>query len=94
MAAASTTATSDDNPITKPTIKSLQQDPTIQSELKSLMNSLGDPVLLGLTEEEQDPAQQLLEPTTSRGKRPLLIPDFISSLPIVLQEDKETWNLW
>ena len=54
------------------------------------MNSLGDPVLLGLTEEEQDPAQQLLEPTTSRGKRPLLIPDFISSFPIVLQEDKET----
>lgn len=84
------TTTPNDNPIAKPTLKSLQQDPTVQSELKSLMDSLGDPVLLGLTEEEQDPAQQLLEPTISRGKRPLLIPDFISSLPIVLQEDKET----
>ena len=56
------------------------------------MDSIGDPILLGLTEEEQDPAQQLLEPSTSRGtcKRPLLIPVFINSLPIVLQEDKET----
>jgi len=84
------TTTPDDNPIAKPTLKSLQQDASVQSELKSLMDFLGDPVLLGLTEEEQDPAQQLLKPTTSRGKRPLLIPDFISSLPIVLQEDKET----
>ena len=88
--ATTTTTTPNDNPIAKPTLKSLQQDPTVQSELKSLMVSLGDPVLLGLTEEEQDPAQQLLEPTISRGKRPLLIPDFISSLPIVLPEDKET----
>ena len=54
------------------------------------MDSLGDPVLLSLTEEEQDPAQQLLEPSTSPGKRPLLIPDFISSLPLVLQENKKT----
>ena len=90
MATATTTTTPVRNPVTQPTLKNLQQDPVVQSELKSLMDSLGDPVLLGLTEEEQDPAQQLLEPSTSRGKRPLLIPDFISSLPLVLQEDKET----
>ena len=54
------------------------------------MDSLGEPVLVGLTEEEQDLARQLLEPTSSRGKRPLLIPDFISSLPIILQQDRET----
>ena len=90
MATATTTTTPVGNPVAKPTLKNLQQDPVVQSELKSLMDSLGDPVLLGLTEEEQDPAQQLLEPSTSRGKRPLLIPDFISSLPLVLQEDKET----
>ena len=46
-------------------------------------------MLVGLTEEQQDPARQLLEPTSSRGKRRLLIPDFISSLPIILQEDRE-----
>ena len=68
----------------------IQQDLNVQSELKSLMDSLGDPVLVGLTDEEQDPARQLLEPTPSRGKRPLLIPDFISSLPVILQEDGET----
>ena len=28
--------------------------------------------------------------TTPRGKRPLLIPDFVSSLPVVLEEDRET----
>ena len=54
------------------------------------MDSLRDPILLGSTEEDQDPAQPLLEPSNSRGKRPLLIPDFISSLPLVLKEDKET----
>ena len=38
-----------------------------------------------------DPAQKLLEPsTTPRGKRPLLIPDFVSSLPVVLEGDRET----
>ena len=54
------------------------------------MDSLGEPVLVALTKEEQDPAGQLLEPTTSRGKSPLVIPDLISSLPIILQEDRET----
>ena len=73
MATATTTTTPVGNPVAKPTLKNLQQDPVVQSELKSLMDSLGDPVLLGLTEEEQDPAQQLLEPSTSRGKRPILI---------------------
>ena len=90
MATATATTTPDSNSVAKPTLKSLQQDPVVQSELKSLMDSLGDPILLGLTAEEQDPAQLLLEPSTSRGKRPLLIPDFISCLPLVLQEDKET----
>ena len=58
------------------------------------MDSLGEPILLGLTEEEQDPVQQLLEPST-RGKRPLRIPDFIipppppPPTPLVLREDKE-----
>lgn len=51
MATAATTqltsASPDGNPIEKTTLKSLQQDPGIQSELKSLMDSLGDPVLLG-----------------------------------------------
>lgn len=54
------TTTSDDNPIAKPTLESLQQDPTVQSELKSLMDCLGDPVLLVLTKEEQDPACLIL----------------------------------
>ena len=90
MAAADQSATPRDNPTAKPTLKDLHQDPNVQSELKSLIDSLGEPVLVGLTEEEQDPACQLLEPTSSRGKRPLLIPDFISSLPIILQEDRET----
>ena len=90
MAAADQSATPRDNPTAKPTLKDLHQDPNVQSELKSLIDSLGEPVLVGLTEEEQDPARQLLEPTSSRGKRPLLIPDFISSLPIILQEDRET----
>ena len=90
MAAADQSATPGDNPTAKPTLKDLHQDPNVQSELKSLIDSLGEPVLVGLTEEEQDPARQLLEPTSSRGKRPLLIPDFISSLPIILQEDRET----
>ena len=55
------------------------------------MDSLGEPILLGLIEEEQDPVQQLLEPST-RGKRPLRIPDFISPPPpnpLVLRKDKE-----
>ena len=71
-------------------MKSLQQDPVVQSELKSLLDSLGDPILLALTAEEQDPAQPLFKPFASRSKRPFLIPDFISSLPSALQEVKET----
>ena len=90
MVAAAHSTTPGTNPTAKPTLKDLHQDPNVQSELKSLMDSLGEPVLVGLTEEEQDPAPQLLEPTSSRGKCPLLIPDFISSLPIILQEDRET----
>ena len=54
------------------------------------MDSLGNPILLGLTEEEQDPAQPLFKPFASRSKRPLLIPNFISSLPLALHEVKET----
>ena len=45
----------------------------------SLMDSPGEPVLVGLIEEEQDPALQLLEPTSFRGKRPLLIPSLVPS---------------
>ena len=76
MAAADQSATPGDNPTAKPTLKDLHQDPNVQSELKSLIDSLGEPVLVGLTEEDQDPARQLLEPTSSRGKRPLLIPNY------------------
>ncbi|KAK2558814.1 hypothetical protein P5673_019029 [Acropora cervicornis] len=54
------------------------------------MDSLGEPGLVGLTKEEQDAAGRLLEPTISQGKRPLVIPDFISSFPIILQDDRET----
>ena len=77
-------------PYCKTNLKTLYQDPNVQLELKSPTDSLGEPVLVGLTKEEQDLPHQLLEPTTSRGKHPLLIPDFISFLPIVLQEDRET----
>ena len=76
---------------TVPTLTALQSDTAVQEELKALEESLGDPVLLGLSDELADPAQKLLEPsTTPRGKRPLLIPDFVSSLPVVLEEDRET----
>ena len=54
------------------------------------MDSLEDPILLGLTDEEQDPAQPLFKPFASRSKRPLLIPDFISFLPLALHQVKET----
>ena len=75
---------------TIPSLKTLQTDPAVQQDLKALEDSLGDPILLGLSDELEDPAQQLLEPGTSlRGKRPLLIPDFASSLPVVLVEDQE-----
>ena len=72
MVSATTTTTPDDNLVAKTTLKSLQQDPVVQSERKSLMDSLGDPILLGLTEDEQDPAQPLLKPfaltlSTTRG---------------------------
>ena len=90
MVSATATTTPDGNFVAKKTLKSLQQDPVVQSELKSLMDSLGDPILLGLTEEEQDPAQPLFKPFASRNKRPLLIPNFISSLPLALHEVKET----
>ena len=76
---------------TVPTLTTLQSDTAVQEELKALEESLGDPILLGLSDELADPAQKLLEPsTTPRGKRPLLIPDFVSSLPVVLEEDWET----
>ena len=76
---------------TVPTLTALQSDTAVQEELKALEDSLGDPILLGLSDELGDPAQKLLEPsTTPRGKRPLLIPDFVSSLPVVLEEDRET----
>lgn len=75
---------------TIPSLKTLQTDPAVQEDLKALEDSLGDPILLGLSDELADPAQQLLEPRPSlRGKRPLLIPDFVSSLPVVLEEDRE-----
>ena len=90
MVSATATTTPDGNFVTKTTLKSLQQDPVVQSELKSFMDSLGEPILLGLTEEEQDPAQPLFKPFASGSKRPLLIPDFISSLPLALHEVKET----
>ena len=74
-----------------PTLTALQSDTAVQEELKALEESLGDPILPGLSDELADPAQKLLEPnTTPRGKRPLLIPDFVSSLPVVLEEDWET----
>ena len=66
-----------------------QNQPWKVSSKSQLFNPSSN-LLLGLTEQEQDPAQPLLEPSTSRGKGPLLIPDFISSLPLGLQEDKET----
>ena len=76
---------------TVPTLTALQSDSAVQEELKALEESLADPILLGLSDELADPAQKLLEPsTTPRGKRPLLIPDFVSSLPVVLEEDHET----
>ena len=81
MVSATATTTPDGNFVAKTTLKSLQQDSVVQSELKSLMDSLGDPILMSLTEEEQDPAQPLFKPFASRRKRPLLIPNFISSLP-------------
>ena len=90
MVSATATTTPDGNFVAKKTLKSLQQDPVVQSEVKSLMDSSQDPILLGLTEEEQDPAQPLFKPFASRNKRPLLIPNFISSLPLALHEVKET----
>ena len=64
MAAATVSTTPDG--IAKTTLKGLQLDPVVQSELKSLMDSLGDPILLGLTEEEQYPTHPLLgHPLTS-----------------------------
>ncbi|XP_078363286.1 uncharacterized protein LOC144647358 [Oculina patagonica] len=48
-----------------PSLKTLQTDPAVQEDLKTLEESLGDPILLGLSEDIADPAQQLLEPRTS-----------------------------
>lgn len=77
--------------LTIPSLKTLQTDPVVQEDLKALEESLRDPILLGLSDELADPAQQLLEPRSSlRGKHPLFIPDFVSSLPVVLEEDRET----
>ena len=76
---------------TVPTLNTLQSDTAVQEALKTLEESLGDPILLGLSDELADPAQKLLGPsTTPRGKRPLLIRDFDSSLPVGLEEDLET----
>lgn len=76
---------------TIPTLTALQSDTVVQEELKALEDSLGDPILLGLSDELADPAQKPLEPsTTPRGKHPLLIPDFVSSLPVVPEEDRDT----
>ena len=76
---------------TVPTLTALQSDTAVQEELKALGESLRNPILLGLSDELADPAQKLQEPsTTPRGKRPLLIPDFFSSHPVVLEEDHET----
>ena len=92
MAVQPPTAAAPGDPPVKPTLKTLQQDPAVQTEMSDLLKSLGEPVLLGLTDAEQDPAQQLLEPeaTAVRGKHPLLIPDFISTLLLVFHEDRET----
>ena len=90
MVSATEATRPDGNFVAKTTLKSLKQDPVVQSALKSLLDSLGDPILLDLTEEEQDPAHPLFKPFASRSKRPLLIPDFISSLSLALHEDRET----
>ena len=50
LVTADQSTTPGDNPTTKPTLKGLHQDFNVQSELKSLMDSLGEPVLVGLTE--------------------------------------------
>ena len=53
---------------TVPTLTVLQSDTAVHKELKALEESMGDPILLGLTGELADPAQKLLEPsTTPRG---------------------------
>ena len=92
MAVQPSTAAVPGDPSVKPTLKTLHQDPAEQTEISDLLKSLGEPVVLGLTDAEQDPSQQLLEPeaTAVRGKYPLLIPDFISAFPLVLHEDRET----
>ena len=47
---------------TVPTLITLQSETAVQEELKALEESLGDPILLGLSDELVDPAQKLLEP--------------------------------
>ena len=65
-----------------PPLATLQADKVVQEDLKEQEDSL---------DELMDPAQKLMESTSiSRGKRPLLIPDFVSSTPIVLEGDRET----
>ena len=49
MVAAAHSTTPGANPTAKPSLKDLHQVPNVQSELKSLMDSLGEPVLVGLT---------------------------------------------
>jgi len=74
-----------------PSLATLQTDAMVQQNLKALKISLGYPILLGISDNLADPTQTLLEPsTTPKDSRPLLIPDFVSSLPVVLEEDQET----
>ena len=53
---------------TVPTLTALQSDTAVQEELKALEESLGDPILLGLSDELADPAQKLLEPSCYAAK--------------------------
>lgn len=54
-----------------PVLATLQNDKAVQEELKALEATEG-PILLGISDELVDPAQRLLEPsTTPRGQLPL-----------------------
>ena len=75
----------------------LQTDPAVQEDLKGLEDSLGYPILLGLSDELADLAQQLLEPRTSLGgKPPLLIPDFCEFPPNRSERGPgvRAWRVW
>ena len=95
MAGQPPTAAAPGDPHVKPTLKTLQQDPAVQTEMSDLLKSLGEPVLFGLTDAEQDPAQQLLEPeaTAVRGKHPLLIPHLLAPFPLCfMRTGKPYWE--